>query len=86
MMLLSRCITNLYLSNLHPSGNRTILTLQGVGVNQVDGAGDTDANAHLTHVAQTLGEPRREAHHVVLQEETEAVRIHRARSEREQRS
>lgn len=28
-----------------------ILTLQGVGVNEVDGAGDPDANTHLTHVS-----------------------------------
>lgn len=34
-----------------------ILTLQGVGIDEVDGAGDTDADTHLTHVAQTLRQP-----------------------------
>lgn len=43
-----------------------ILTLQCVGINEVDGAGDTDADAHLTHVPQTLRQPRWKAHHVVL--------------------
>lgn len=33
-----------------------ILTLQGVGIDEVDGAGDTDTNTHLTHVPQTLGQ------------------------------
>lgn len=39
----------------------------------MDGAGDADADANLTHVPQTLGESRREAHHVILRNETETV-------------
>lgn len=43
-----------------------ILTLQGVGINEVDGAGDADANTHLTHVPKTLRQPWWKAHYVVL--------------------
>lgn len=48
----------------------------------MNGAGDADANAHLAHVPQTLGEPRREAHHVILQEETAMVRVHSSEEEK----
>lgn len=34
------------------------LTLQGCGVNEVDGARHSDTHAHLTHVPQTLRQPR----------------------------
>lgn len=44
-----------------------ILTLQGVGIDEVDGAGDTDAHTHLTHVPQALRQPWWKAHYVVLE-------------------
>lgn len=35
-----------------------ILTLQGAGINEMDGAGDTDAYTHLAHVSEALCQPR----------------------------
>ena len=43
-----------------------ILTLQRVGIDEVDRAGDTDTHTHLTHVPQALCKARRKAHYVVL--------------------
>lgn len=37
---------------------KVILTLQGVGVDEVDGAGNTGAYTDLTHVPKALGQPR----------------------------
>lgn len=34
-----------------------ILTLQSSGINEMDGAGDTDTHADLTHVPQALCQP-----------------------------
>lgn len=42
------------------------LTLQGPGVNEMDGARHSDTHAHLPHVPQTLRQPRWKAHYVVL--------------------
>lgn len=56
----------LALFNLSSTPAIEILTLQGSGIDEVDGAGDTDAHTHLTHVPQALCQPWWKAHYVVL--------------------